>query len=163
MIKTVSVPRSPLLEQSLPEAQFADAYEVALADPSQDIWEITDKLFTEGQQDWIKALMGLRNLLVAPFGLKTGPMNDGEQVSQERIGIFKVYEKTEHEVLLGENDRHLDFRISVLKDEANATLTVTTQVDMHNVLGRAYITVIEPFHRMIVKSMIRQAKKKGAF
>ncbi|UXI02975.1 DUF2867 domain-containing protein [Photobacterium sp. TY1-4] len=163
MIKTVAVPMSPLLEHTLPKAQFADAYEVELNDPDQDVWDITYKLFTEGQQDWIKALMGLRNLLVTPFGLKTGPMNDGEQVLQERIGIFKVYEKTAHEVLLGENDRHLDFRISVLKDTASATLTVTTKVEMHNTLGRAYITVIEPFHRMIVKSMLRQAKKKGAF
>lgn len=163
MIKAVPVPLSPLLRETLTDAQFSDAYQISLANPEQDISDITFKLFTEGQQSWIKGLMVIRNKIVSPFGLKTGAMTSGETKLEDRIGIFKIYQRDDNEVLLGENDKHLDFRISVLKDPTNSLLTVTTKVKMHNALGRAYIAIITPFHRMIVKSMIRKAKQSGAF
>jgi hypothetical protein len=83
-----------------------------------------------------------------------------------RIGIFKVYGKSETEIVLGEDDKHLDFRLSVLRTPdlsptLGGQLTVSTVVHCHNLLGRAYIFVIAPFHRLVVKASLRRAAHIG--
>jgi hypothetical protein len=35
-------------------------------------------------------------------------------------------------------------------------VTATTLVKTHNRLGRAYLAIILPFHRLIVRAMLRQ-------
>jgi hypothetical protein len=35
-------------------------------------------------------------------------------------------------------------------------VTATTLVLTHNLLGRVYLAIILPFHRLIVRSMLRQ-------
>ena len=85
----------------------------------------------------------------------------------DRISIFKIYEKGTHEILLGEDDKHLDFRVSVLHQtrtvsaESAPYLVVSTVVHCHNRLGRIYIRLIAPFHRLIVQSNMRRAARAG--
>jgi len=67
---------------------------------------------------------------------------------------------------LGEDDKHLDFRLSVLRSPdlsptLGGQLTVSTVVHCHNLLGRAYILVIAPFHRLVVKASLRRAARIG--
>jgi hypothetical protein len=60
--------------------------------------------------------MKVRDLLITGFGLKTSAqlarVEPGSKV--RRIGIFRIYSTSRHEIVLGEDDRHLDFRLSVL-------------------------------------------------
>lgn len=74
-----------------------------------------------------------------------------------RVGVFKVYSTNQTEIVLGEDDKHLDFRISVLcsgeaESEGRRQLVVSTVAQCHNRLGRVYIFVIAPFHRLVVKA-----------
>jgi hypothetical protein len=46
--------------------------------------------------------------------------------------------------------------VDVAADGIGQRVTATTVVLMHNWLGRIYLTVIKPFHRMVVRSMLRQ-------
>ncbi|WP_084297724.1 DUF2867 domain-containing protein [Sporolactobacillus laevolacticus] len=66
-------------------------------------------------------------------------------------------EHTSHEILLGEDDRHLDFRVSILMDEVHELkyVTISTVVFFHNRLGRLYFFVIERFHKAIVSAMLK--------
>lgn len=57
------------------------------------------------------------------------------------------------EIVLGDNDRHLDLRVSLLverggRDGREKTLSVTTAVRLNDRLGRCYFCFIKPFHRM---------------
>lgn len=85
----------------------------------------------------------------------------------KRIHLFKVYETGMHEILLGEDDKHLDFRVSVLHRtrtvaaQSASYLTVSTVVHCHNRLGRLYILLIAPFHRWVVQSSLRRAARVG--
>ena len=36
------------------------------------------------------------------------------------------------------------------------SVTATTLVLTHNLLGRAYLAIIMPFHRLIVRALLRQ-------
>jgi Protein of unknown function (DUF2867) len=93
---------------------------------------------------------------VAPFGLKTPSPN--RRASADAVGIFPVLSESPERLVAGFNDKHLDFR--VLVDVATAgrgqQVTATTLVLTHNLLGRVYLAIILPFHRLIVRSMMRQ-------
>jgi hypothetical protein len=72
-----------------------------------------------------------------------------------------VLSQTPQRLVAGFNDNHLDFRvvIDVAAEGAGQRVTATTVVLMHNWLGRIYLTVIKPFHRMVVRSMLRQVTR----
>jgi hypothetical protein len=108
-------------------------------------------------------LMSIRDSLVWPFGIKRAA--DLEASGGDRISIFRVFERYQDEIILGEDDRHLDFRVSVFlqaaSDNRPRRLIVTTLVFYNRLLGRAYITLIAPFHRLVVRTSLDQARKRG--
>ena len=82
------------------------------------------------------------------------------------ISIVKDHTTSPTEVVLGENDKHLDFRLSVLcsgqsSPGAKRHLILSTVVHCHNRLGRLYISLIAPFHRIVVQSNLRSAAMVG--
>ncbi len=122
-----------------PGCQFADAF-VIPAPPGIDAIEATKRAFARSPA-WIRALMGARNRLGRVAGLKPAP-----------AGGFPVIRQSPDEVLLGFDDRHLDFRIVVQVSGGRAMLT--TIVRWHNVWGRTYLRLIMPFHRAIAARML---------
>ncbi|WP_228390859.1 DUF2867 domain-containing protein [Chryseobacterium contaminans] len=87
-------------------------------------------------------------------------MNQNSREVGERYGLFKVFNKTNNEIVMGENDKHLDFRISLLFDKNQGgqdenSLTISTTVKFHNWLGVLYFLPVRPFHKLIVPSMLK--------
>jgi hypothetical protein len=147
---------------------LADAYSVTLPIGSITSPEQLARFIFAQQASWIKGLMKIRDALVAGFGLKTSAQLTAPDTHRqaERVGIFKIYNTTEHEIVLGEDDKHLDFRLSVLcpvpaERTGERHLVLSTVVHCHNRLGRIYIFVIAPFHRVIVQSCLRRAARIG--
>ena len=126
-------------DRILPGHQFADAYKVP-APHRMNAIEATRLAFAHGSL-WIRALTGLRNRLGRLVGLKPAPK-----------GGFPVIRESADEVVLGFDDKHLDFRVVVAV--AGGFATVTTIVRWHNAWGRAYLAAIMPFHRAIAARMI---------
>jgi hypothetical protein len=105
-------------------------------------------------------LMRLRDALVRPFGLKTsppGPRPPPRFQPGERIGLFTLFERSAEELLLGEDDRHLDFRVSLRLAGGEASLA--TAVRFRSLLGRVYFFLIRPFHALVVQGMLRRATR----
>jgi Protein of unknown function (DUF2867) len=136
-------------------AQFSDAFSIAVDNTGLDARHAAQKMLARGPR-WIDALIRLRNRLVTPFGLKTPA--PGETTLTDTVGIFPVISETPGRLVAGFNDRHLDFRVVV--DVATAgngrRVTLTTLVLTHNLLGRVYLAIILPFHRLIARAMLRQ-------
>jgi hypothetical protein len=65
----------------------------------------------------------------------------------------------DNEIVAGRNNKHVDFRLSVLKsrDGDAAHVVVSTICTVHNVFGRIYLFFIIPFHRTGVRSLISSA------
>jgi hypothetical protein len=146
---------------------LADAFEARLpVDASSDPETLARFIFSN-QPSWVGKLMKVRDFIVAGFGLKTAAQlaAPASGANAKRIGIFRIYGASETEIILGEDDRHLDFRISILCSSGPAPesrlLTVATVVHCHNLLGRAYIVAIAPFHRAVVKACLRRAACVG--
>lgn len=161
-ITSVPQPNPSLLEGSLRRVDYADAYGATFANPEPLTVEDAFRSFFRSTPAWIRLLMSLRNALVKRMGLK-GP-SGSEDVTRTPIepgavfGLFRIYAVGPQEILAGEDDRHLDFRTMVqLRRESDSgyRLTVATAVDFKNVLGRLYFLPVKPFHRLIVREMIR--------
>ena len=143
------------LNTLLAGAQFADAFSIAIDNPALDARHAAERMMAR-QPRWIETLTSLRNILVTPLGLKTS--GESRTAPREMVGIFPIVSQTPDRLVAGFNDKHLDFRVVV--DVANSgalrNVTLTTLVLTHNRLGRTYLAIILPFHRLIAPSLLRQ-------
>jgi len=94
----------------LPGARFGDAYSVALDEAALTARQAAERMLGRGPR-WIDLLLTLRNVLAAPFGLKTG--TPSAIAASDRIGIFPVVSQTPDRLVAGFDDKHLDFRLVV--------------------------------------------------
>lgn len=108
---------------------------------------------------WFKALMAVRDAAVTPFGVRTSGELRRARPDQAYIDFFPVLSESADEIMLGENDRHLDFRLSLLcQARPNGSMLIaTTAARTHNRLGRLYLRAIQPFHILVVRAMIARA------
>jgi hypothetical protein len=134
-------------------AQFIDAFRVEIGAAAVNAREACTRMVLHGSR-WIDALTQLRNILVSPFGLKTS--GEGAPAPGGLIGLFPVLSETPERLVAGFDDYHLDFRIVVdVAGEATIrNVTVTTLVKTNNLLGRTYLTLITPFHKLVARSMM---------
>lgn len=135
-------------------AQFADAFTI-VTPQTLTARQAAERMFSRSPR-WVSALTSLRDLIVSPFGLTT---TTARHAKHDKIGFFPVLEETPQRLVAGFDDSHLDFRvvIDVTLESAGQRVTATTIVLMHNWLGRSYLAVIKPFHRLVVRAMLRQA------
>jgi hypothetical protein len=164
-VTATTVPDQSALQATLANADFYDAYEAPLSSAMLSPTEIFLRASRSTPQ-WVDDLMAIRNRIVRLFGLKdVGAMKvaarapDAYQVG-DRLGIFSIFAKTEDELLLGIDDRHLDVRVSVLKSERNGlpNYVVSTVVHVHNLLGRVYMAPVGRIHPFVVRSMMGRAE-----
>ena len=98
----------------------------------------------------LNGLMKIRNALVAPFGLKTG---------ESRVFRKAIVEESEREAVLSNDDKHLIFTVSLSvlpRPDGVRRISISTAVQYHNRLGRIYFALIRPFHRIIIRRMLRR-------
>lgn len=113
---------------------------------------------------WFRALLSIRDGIVRPFGLQTSADLRAANAEGDRIDFFPILSADENELILGENDKHLDFRMSLLLQKAadgSDLVFATTVVRCNNRLGRVYLAAIRPLHRLVVRSSLHRAAKTG--
>ena len=148
---------------------YWDCFETSLSQPDLSAQEIYLGIFSNFPQ-WGKWLLLLRNKIVSVFGIG-GPTTvelDGFKVKQnyvagDKIALFTLFSQSGDELIAGGDDKHLAFKVSVLKVvEPQATKVVlTTIVSPHNLFGRVYLFLILPFHKVGVKTLMRNAVVAG--
>ncbi|ALI10777.1 MULTISPECIES: DUF2867 domain-containing protein [Pseudomonas] len=163
LIVSVPVPLRSGVTHLYTSMDLADAFAIRLPAGTSRDPDLLARFILSHQPSWIGWLMSVRDAIVACFGLKTARHLAS---LANRVGIFKVYSTNQTEIVLGEDDKHLDFRISILCSEeaepaGSRQLVFSTVVQCHNRLGRAYIFVIAPFHRLVVKASLLRAARVG--
>ncbi|EPJ44999.1 MAG: hypothetical protein OFPI_38280 [Osedax symbiont Rs2] len=110
---------------------------------------------------WINFFMLLRNKLVCKLGLKDlGDLRISDKISQQyqigdRVGIFTLLSVNDTEVILGDNDKHLEVKISLYKDNScGESIVISAVVHTHNVYGKIYMLFVTPVHKLIVPYML---------
>jgi Protein of unknown function (DUF2867) len=155
MVKVLAVDPDANTGPLLAGAQFRDAFSVVVEDTALDARIAAEKMLGRSPR-WIERLLALRHFLVAPFGLKTSAPKDPRR--PDIIGLLPVVSQSPERLVAGFDDKHLDFRVVVDVAAAGSgrRVTATTLVLTHNLLGRVYLKVILPFHRLVVRALLRQ-------
>lgn len=114
--------------------------------------------FLAAPPGWVDTLMLARDRIVGRFGLKTAaprqaPPKAPFRVGQQ-LGVFRILHLAPGEAILGEDDRHLDFRLSLMIDSGQ--LRISTLVRPHNIFGRLYLAIVLPFHHLISSVMTKR-------
>ncbi|MCG2669232.1 DUF2867 domain-containing protein [Bradyrhizobium sp. GCM10023182] len=134
-------------------AQFIDAFRVEVGARPLSAREACTRMVVHGPR-WVDVLTRLRNILVKPLGLKTS--GEGSPAPHGMIGLFPVLSETPERLIAGFDDYHLDFRVvvDVAGDAADRQVTLTTLVRTNNLLGRTYLALIVPFHKLVARGMM---------
>jgi len=162
-VQKIDLPNATLAAQAFSQIDYADAYRMRLpASAPNDLDTVAHAALGTAPR-WITLLMRIRDRLVGMLGLKTAGRSAwrGHRHLQagDQLGIFRVFDRRANELLLGEDDRHLDFRISMLvcDDQGANWVIIVTVVRFNSWLGRAYFLPVRPFHKLIVPAMMRNA------
>ncbi|RXP50595.1 DUF2867 domain-containing protein [Lutibacter sp. HS1-25] len=163
------MPETSILRANNITYDYIDSFQGEFIDKFQNVGttEIGKSFFSSGPK-WIDILFELRDKLVGFFGLKTSEkitdrqkiLNNFKCEKGEQIGLFKVFDKTDDEIILGEDDKHLNFRVSLyiekqIGNKTDKKLIVSTTVKFNNWFGRIYFLPVRPFHKLIVPKILK--------
>lgn len=132
VLKSENIPAKSTIAKGFGTIDYHDIYSVAkVTDKSAE--EISKELMR--LPDWVNILFFIRNRIVGLFGLKT------DKNTSKSDTFFKLIGNRDEEIIMGEDDKHLNFRASILKDKTDETISLITVVHYNNVWGR-YISFL---------------------
>jgi hypothetical protein len=157
----VPIPSNSVLAPLYAGADLLDAFAIHLPAGASDDPEVLARVAFERQAAWIRALTWVRDTVMATVGVKTSRAIGAAAATcgLQVIGYFPVLSKSAGEMVMGGDDRHLDFRVAVLvrtDAQDRRELVVVTVVHCHNRLGRTYLAAIAPFHRTILRANLQR-------
>jgi len=150
-----NLPQDTKVFNFIENIDYTDTFSTELREDS-DIKDLYLR-FVNTKSKTIDFLMSLRNKIMSIFGAKT-VINEtkGDFSVGNSVGLFKIYYIDEKEIISGLKDSHLDFCISFYKIDNKVLLS--TLVKYNNTFGRVYMNIIKPFHKLIVKNMLKNLK-----
>lgn len=156
-IRLVATPLQAELSSGLKPIDFADCYHGHTSRRGLAALQVAHAMF-EQPPAWVNALMAVRNRIVRVFGLKT-PESAAAGPGGARVGIFPLLSQSPGEVVMGLDDKHLDFRIWLaVRDKSDGTeVWTSTLIRFNGASGRIYLFLIKPFHKLLVRHMLRRA------
>ena len=169
VVKCEVPPASGLDSQLVQTAYFQDSYRIPLSQPRASVVDIFFAVFGHHPL-WVKLLLVVRNRIATLCGLDAptaAEMMSAEIRSSysvgDKIGVWPIFTLTENELIAGRNNKHLDFRLSLLREISDgvASVTVSTLCAVHNTAGRVYLFFIIPFHKWGVQRMLARAVSEG--
>jgi hypothetical protein len=158
---------SRLAESFAPHGWFQDAHSAPLTVWHDTMPELFFAIFGH-HASWMKGMLIARNRLAARWGLEVpgddeilAPAIKSSYAVGDRIGPWPIFVLQDDEIIAGRDNRHLDFRVSVLRkrDEGCDTVTVTTVCRPHNIAGKAYLVAVAPFHIFGMRLLMANAAK----
>lgn len=148
-VLATNLPTESILNTRVSPTDFLDCYAIHSSMPTRRAAETITNF-----PGWARSLLLLRMVITAPFGLS----NDGPP-ADDKIGPFPVEIETQNELVAGFDDKHLDFRVSVMSQDDRVFLA--TWVRPHNLGGRLYLTCIMPFHVLIARDALKRVGAAG--
>lgn len=166
-----SVPAASALHPELVgSAYFRDSYRAPLQDPPKSVIELFFGIFGH-HPGWLKAALVLRNRVAGSlFGLAVPPDADvlnptrrSSYAAGDTIGPWPIHSIAPDELIVGRDNRHLNFRVSILRElgDGASSVSVSTVCQVHNRFGKVYLFFVVPFHRWGVRYILSRALRAG--
>jgi len=160
------IPSASVLDRRLIEAAyFRDSYRAPLSRTRASVVDIFFGIFAHHPL-WMKILLIVRNRIASFCGLDAPTASEIINIEikssygvGDKIGVWPIFSLTETELLVGRDNKHLDFRLSVLRvaDGETASVVVSTLCTVHNAFGKLYLFLVIPFHKWGVQRLISNA------
>lgn len=168
MIKETTLPKDSLLHHYFSKTDYEDSFMTSI-NPKADITvDHLIKAFLTSAPAWVVTLMKIRDKIAKGLNLKIhdegDPANTLSRTSfevGEKFGLFELTNKTKNEAILGTDDSHLNFRVSLYVNQElgqSKELYISTVVQINNKLGWLYFKTIDQFHKLVVKSFLKKMK-----
>jgi hypothetical protein len=164
------VPSGSLLNREIIEhAYFCESYRTPLSRIEIDIVEVFFGIFAH-HPVWMKLLLIVRNEVASLAGLDAPTASEifhvkvrDHYVVGDKIGVWPIFALSENEIVAGRNNKHMDFRLSVLKvpDGKRTSVVVSTICMVHNLSGKVYLFFVVPLHRYGVRKLMERAVSAG--
>ncbi|WP_166739378.1 DUF2867 domain-containing protein [Psychromonas algicola] len=165
-VNKVIIPINSEIVKTLNDSYYSDSYSYSSSKGSRVALQVWLEQATK-VPSWVNFLMASRNQIVSILGLKNlghlGDVEANKLVSEyqigDRVGIFTLLYLSDHEIILGDSDKHLDVKLSVYIHEGEEDIiSISTVVHVHNLLGKLYMLFVEPLHQLIVPASIKRAE-----
>ena len=164
------IPSASVLDRRVIEtAYFRDSYRAPLSHTRASVVDIFFAIFGH-HPVWMKVLLIVRNRIASFCGLDAPTASEiinldikSSYSVGDKIGVWPIFNLSETELVAGRNNKHLDFRLSVLRetDGEIASVVVSTLCTVHNAFGKLYLFVIIPFHKWGIQRLISKAIIEG--
>lgn len=164
------VPATSLLDRRfVATAYFQDAYRAPLGRLHTRVTDVFIGIFAH-HPVWMKIPLMVRNWLASLCGLDAPAASEiirfevkSSYRVGEKIGVWPIFSLTDNELIAGRDNKHLDFRLSVLKvtDAQVPHVVVSTVCVVHNWFGKAYLFFVVPFHKWGVRLLLSNAISAG--
>lgn len=169
-VEDCDVPSGSIMDRRMIDAAyFRDAYRAPSSRAADSIVDVFFAVFGHHPM-WIRRVLIARNRLAGWCGLQTPtaaqilhPQRKASYRVGDTIGPWPLFELTPSELVAGRDNLHLDFRLSVLRQQHDGTpsVVVSTVCTPHNVFGRIYLRLVIPFHKWGVRHLMHRAIAAG--
>ena len=139
-------PLNSLLTNRIKKSDFLDCYSVQSNLSPRQAAEIITNF-----PGWARFLVRIRNAVTSKFGL----LSDGPEAA-DKVGFFPIESENNRELIAGFDDKHLNFRVSVISQDGRVFLS--TWVHPNNIGGKIYLRVILPFHILISRNALARVQ-----
>ncbi|MFZ6753263.1 DUF2867 domain-containing protein [Undibacterium sp. Dicai25W] len=159
-VLSIPTPAEAFNAAGMPHIDFADGYS-GQAERVYASAEQAARVVFANPPRAVNMLMTLRNKIMHPFGIKAGV--DFRDLGLGKIDVFPIISRTENEIVVGGDDKHLNFRIwiSIQAGPNGSKVSMSTLVKINNLFGRIYLFTIMPFHKLLSRTMLRRALNKS--
>jgi hypothetical protein len=159
------VPRDSALGKDLIErADFRDAYRAPLSRSDLSVVDVFFVIFAH-RPGWMNLLLITRNKIAGLAGLEVPTKLEIIRMERrdcylvgEKIGPWLIFFLSSDELVVGRDNKHLDFRLSIKKiHDDSPGVVVSTLCMVHNRFGQYYLSAITPFHKVGLRSLMENA------
>jgi hypothetical protein len=159
------VPRNSALGKDLIErADFRDAYRAPLSSSAVSVVDIFFGIFAQ-RPGWMNLMLIARNKVAALAGLEVPTTLEITMMEKrdryfvgEKIGPWPIFFLGSDELVVGRDNKHMDFRLSIMKiHDDSSCVIVSTLCMVHNRFGQYYLSAITPFHKAGLRSLMANA------
>ena len=161
-IKSLKGPFEDRLSDKAQGSSFRDALAISRNNMTLTPSETQHGIFSH-MPNWVNNMMKLRNQIVKLFGFEVGQASLAPKSAEldvgEQAGFMTVSEKYSDEIICAAEDKHMQFYLSVKLDAEH--IIVSTLVNKKTFIGKMYVNAILPFHYVIARAVINNARKAG--
>jgi len=146
----IPLPVDSPLRQSMPEADFEEAFTRSLLIPDHETAAQLLKRLLFKQPRWVRGAFYLKNLIFSPLGFLPITMDN-----------FMFTEHTPDHAVAQFEDKSFSAHLCLSIDRKNQQFILGNRVRLHSLLGKSYFFLVLPLHKRVLRHLINSLEESS--